>query len=130
MIYFQPCTVRILKQHRVVTRCKTVLLRSVNNVRADFFQEIMHLVDIGSLTRAKTVVMQSDRALPESLARIFRRRCMNSETRAAADTIESVDGIGHDRKTEKRQQLRIECAGGRKISGRNKRMGDTVYFHR
>ena len=90
----------------------------------------MRRIDIGSLTGTKTVVVQSDRALPESLACMFRRRCMNSETRAAAHAIKGIDRVGDDRKTQKRQQLRIECAGGRKISGRNKRMGDTVYFHR
>src|SRR5271156_5469135 len=60
MIDLQSCAVRILEQHRVVTWRKTVLLRSVNNVRADPFQEIMGFVDIGSLASTKTMVMQSD----------------------------------------------------------------------
>ena len=60
MIDLEPRAVRILEQHRVVTWSKTVLLRTVNNVRSDPLQEIMRLIDIDSLVSAKTVVVQSD----------------------------------------------------------------------
>src|SRR6202020_747483 len=84
VIDLQPDAVGILEQHRIITGRKSVLLRHVNDARADFFQELMRLVDIGALAGAKAMVMQSDRALPESLAGKFRAGWMYSETGPAA----------------------------------------------
>src|SRR3984957_16887864 len=53
---------------------------------------------------------------------------MNAETGAATDAIESIGRVGHDRKPQERQKLRVEGAGGREISRRDKRMGNTVDF--
>src|SRR6202012_3464877 len=129
VIDLQPCAVGILEQHRIVTRRKTVLLRRVHDAGADPFQEFMRLVYIGALARSETMVMQSDRALPEALPGIFRCRSMNSEPGPPAAAIERVDRVGHDRQTHKRQQLRVESTRGGEISDCDKRMGNTVYFH-
>ena len=57
MIYLQPRTVRILKQHRIVARGEAVLAWLMNNFCGDFDEEIIRLIDIAALTRAKTVMM-------------------------------------------------------------------------
>jgi hypothetical protein len=69
---------------------------------ADLYKEVIRLVDISTFSRPKAVVMQSDRALAESLASILLCRRMNAESRTAADTIEGVHCVGHDRKAHKR----------------------------
>ena len=57
MIYLQPRTVRILKQHRIVARGEGVLACLMNNFCADFNEEVIRLINIAALTRAKTVMM-------------------------------------------------------------------------
>jgi len=57
MIYLQPRTVGILKQHRIVARGEAVLPWLMNNFCTDFNEEVISLIDIASLTRAKTVMM-------------------------------------------------------------------------
>ena len=57
MIYLQPRTVGILKQHRIVARGEAVLPWLMNNFCADFDEEVIRLIDIAALTRAKTVMM-------------------------------------------------------------------------
>ena len=57
MIYLQPRTIGIFKQHRIVPWGEAVLARLMDNVRADFNEEVMRLIDIPALTRAKTVMM-------------------------------------------------------------------------
>jgi hypothetical protein len=47
----------ILEQHRVVAGGKTVLSRCVNDMCADLYKEVIRLVDIGTFSRPKTVVM-------------------------------------------------------------------------
>ena len=67
VIDLQPDAIRVLEQHRIIARRKFVLLRRVNDARADLFQELVRRVDVGALARPETMVMQADRALPESL---------------------------------------------------------------
>ena len=57
MIYLQPRTVRILKQHRIVAGGEAVLAWLMNNFSADFNEEVIRLINIAALTRAKTVMM-------------------------------------------------------------------------
>ena len=57
MINLQPRAVRILEQHRVVAGGKIVVSRFVNDMCADFYKEVMRLVDIGTFSRTKTVVV-------------------------------------------------------------------------
>ena len=57
MIYLQPRTVGILKQYRVVARGEAVLPWLMNNFCADLNEEVIRLIDIGALTRAKTMMM-------------------------------------------------------------------------
>ena len=57
MIDLQSRTVGILKQHRIVARGEAVLSWLMNNFCADFNEEIIRLIDIAALTRAKTVMM-------------------------------------------------------------------------
>jgi hypothetical protein len=89
----------------------------------------MRLVDVDTLARAKTVVVQSDGALAEALAGIFCAGRMNAESGTAADAIEGVRRVGHDRKAEKRQKLSVEGTRGCEISSRDERMGNPIDFH-
>jgi hypothetical protein len=57
IINLQSRAVRILEQYRVVAGGKIVLSRCVNNVCADLYKEVIRLVDIGTFSRTKTVVM-------------------------------------------------------------------------
>ena len=49
MINLQPRAVRILEQHRVIAGGKAVVSRFVNDMCADFYKEVIRLVDIGTL---------------------------------------------------------------------------------
>ena len=57
MIYLQPRTVRILKQHRIVAGGEAVLAWFMNNFCADFDEKVIRLIDIAALPCAKTVMM-------------------------------------------------------------------------
>src|SRR5258707_12687943 len=57
IINLQSRAVRILEQYRVVSGGKIVLSRCVNDVCADLYKEVIRLVDVGTFSRTKTVVM-------------------------------------------------------------------------
>src|SRR5665213_1812246 len=88
MIDLQPCTVGILKQHRIVARGEAVLAWFMNNFGADFDEEVIRLIDVAALTCAKTVMMQPHRTLTKSLASMFRSCGMDAKAGTTSDTIE------------------------------------------
>ena len=57
IINLQSRAVRILEQYRLVSGGKIVLSRCVNDVCADLYKEVIRLVDVGTFSRTKTVVM-------------------------------------------------------------------------
>jgi hypothetical protein len=101
----------------------------VYDAGAYFQEKRVRLIDIGALSGAKAVMMQSDRALAKSLASEFRCRRMNPETRAAANAVKGVGSIGHDCEAKERQELRVEGAGGREIPHGDERVGDAINLH-
>ena len=103
MINLQPRAVRILEQHRVVAGGKTVVSRCVNDMCADFYKEVICLVDIGTFSRTKTVMMQTHRALTKSLPNRFPSGGMDAEPCTAADTVKGVGGVSYNRQAKKRQ---------------------------
>ena len=57
MIDLQPRAVRILEQHRVVAGGEAVLSRCVDDMCVDLYKEVIRLIDIGTFSRTKTVVV-------------------------------------------------------------------------
>jgi hypothetical protein len=68
VVDFESSTVGVLKEHRVVPRRKGVLPKAMDDVRANAFQKGVSLVYVAILSRTPAMVMQADRALPETLA--------------------------------------------------------------
>src|SRR5215475_7903248 len=112
MINLQPRAVRILEQHRVIAGGKAVVSRFVNDMCADFYKEVIRLVDIGTFSRTKTVMMQTHRALTKSLPNIFPSGGMDAESCTAADTVKGVGRVSYNCKAKERQQLSVESTCG------------------
>jgi hypothetical protein len=70
---------------------------------ADFYKEVIRLVDIGPFSRTKTVMMQTHRALTKSLPNIFPNGGMDAEPCTAADTVKRVGRVSYNCKAKKRQ---------------------------
>ena len=93
MICFDTNTVRIFKQNRIVAWRESILLWSVDNIRANLNRNIMDFVHIFPAARAKTKMMQARVSLLEALIIISSFRTRNVDTGSATYAIDAVRGI-------------------------------------
>jgi hypothetical protein len=74
MIELQPYSVGIFEQQRVISRRPLILARRAKDLHAHRTQEIVQLVDVGTLAGAKTQMVQADAILLERRAGMLGRR--------------------------------------------------------
>ena len=72
MIQLEPDAIRILEQHRVISRRPLVLARRADDLGVDRRQKAVQLVDVGALAGAEAEMVQADALLLERCTGMFR----------------------------------------------------------
>src|SRR5512138_1588352 len=84
VVHLDANAVGILEQHRVVARREAVLLRRVDDLRAQLLgDEAMRLVDVAALAGAEAEVVEADLVLVEARAAPLGRRLAHEHAGAA-----------------------------------------------
>src|SRR5262249_34754595 len=95
VVHLQPDAVRILEEHRVISRRPRAVLGRMHDGRPELADELVGRIDVRALARPEAEMVQPDTTLHEalSLVRLLGRR--DAYRGAAADAVEEHLRVEH-----------------------------------
>src|SRR5208282_3222395 len=129
VIYFNPDSVGILEQHRIISRRPWAVFRRMDDLRTGFLQEPEDLVYVAALACSQAYVMEPDSALYEAPAAVFRFGRYNSDRGASADVVVKLLALHHRLQPQERHQLLVEGDADLEVVHGQYDVRDAVDFH-
>src|SRR6266403_5480858 len=90
MVEFQPYSVGILEQQRIISWRPLILARRANDGHAERAEEAVQFIDVGALAGAKAEMVQADAILLERSSGMLGGRRVDPDRGAPADAVKLV----------------------------------------